>query len=60
MNTYIIMYKLFDDGEVSEGTMEVEAVSEYAAIIIAQETIGLYVMECILKTDAIGETNAST
>lgn len=57
MNTYNISYKLFPypmeqdaNGEivgVKEGTKEVEAISEREAIAKAQETIGLYVMECV-------------
>lgn len=51
MMTYIVSYKLFAEGSIipKDGEMEVQANSEQEAIAKAQETIGLYVMECVEK-----------
>ena len=55
MSIYCITYKLFEFDDnffpiaVEDGEGEVEASSEQEAIAEAQQTIGLYVMECVKK-----------
>lgn len=56
METYEITYKLFGEyaeqpetWEVQDGAIILQAASEKDAIAKAQETIGLYVMECVIS-----------
>jgi hypothetical protein len=56
MKTYRITYKLFGEWhedtkswDVQDGTAIIQAFSEDEATAKAQETIGLYVLECVQK-----------